>query len=197
MLAIEPALETSLMQDFVNRVARGLGTIDEAEKQDILAELSSHLRDRAEELRAQGVAHPVEQAISALGEPGELAAQFIASTQQQRASRSYAPWILLRAAGRLALTGAKGMLVFCIALLGYGAALAALLTALLKPFFPQMGVWVGSWGMVWGIKSDAVVGRELLGSYFIPASILLSFIFASGCTLLLQRLTRPSPRVLG
>jgi uncharacterized membrane protein len=196
MTAIDLPTENALIQDFLRRVANGLRALDDPEKQDILAEIGSHLCDRVEELRSQGAPHPAEQAVAGLGDPAELAAQFVASAQQRRASRSYAPWILLRAAARIALSGGKGMLVFFIAIIGYGGAVAFLLGAILKPFLPQMGLWVGHWGMVWGLKSDAVSGHELLGQYFVPASIVLSFVFASGCTLLLQRFTRPAGRLL-
>ena len=99
-------------------------------------------------------------------------------------------------AARIALTGAKGLLAFVIGVIGYGGALAFFVAAMLKPFNPHIGLWMGSSGVVWGMKSDALGGRELLGPYFIYASIALSFVFASGCTLLLQRLTRPSKPVL-
>jgi len=196
MTATLATVEKGSIQEYVKRVSNGLTGIEEAEKQDILAEINSHLSDRIEELRGQGVSHPAEQAFSALGDPAALASQFVAAARQQRASRSYAPWVLLRAAARAASTGAKGMLVFFVGVIGYGAALAFLVAALLKPFFPQMGLWVGSWGFVWGMKSDAVAGRELLGQYFSLASVVLAFLFGSGCTLLLQHLTRPSGSVL-
>jgi uncharacterized membrane protein len=196
MTATELPTDKALIQDFVRRVANGLAIIGNPEKEDILAEIGSHLRDRMEELRMQGSPHPAEQAVAALGDPAALAAQFVAEAQRQRASHSYAPWVLLRAAGRIALTGGKGMLVFFVGIIGYGAALAFLVAAILKPFMPQIGLWVGSWGVVWGMKSEAVGGRELLGQYFFPASIVLSFMFASGCTLLLQRVTRPKAHIL-
>lgn len=190
------ATDNIFIEQYVKSVAEGLKEIANAERKEILAEIKSHLGERVEELRAQGASDAAEQAIRALGEPTALACQFVEAARQQQASRSYAPWVLLRSAARLALTGAKGMLVFLVAFVGFGAAIGFFIAAILKPFIPKMGLWVGSFGMVWGVKSDAVAGHELLGQYFIPASIVLAFVFGSGCTLLLQRLMRPSKSVL-
>jgi hypothetical protein len=74
--------------------------------------------------------------------------------------------------------------------IGYGFALAGLVAAVLKLFIPEMGLWIGSWGVVWGVPADAANSRELLGRHFIDASIALSFVFASTTTLLLRRLTK-------
>ena len=185
------ATDNALVEQYLKGVADGLTEISNADRRDILAEIRSHLDERIEQLNAQGTSHAADEALRALGDPSTLAHQFVEAADRHRAGRSYAPWVLLYAAARTASSGAKGLLVFLIGLVGYGAAIAAMLTAVLKHFIPQVGLWVGSWGIVWGLPSDSTRGRELLGQYFIPATIALAFIFASGCTLLLQRLLRP------
>jgi len=106
-------------------------------------------------LRAGGAPHPIEQAISSLGDPADLASAFVAVAQATRGIRSYAPWTLLRSAARVALSGTKGLLVFLMGVIGYGFALAGLVAAVLKLFIPEMGLWIGSWGVVWGVPADA------------------------------------------
>jgi HAAS domain-containing protein len=157
---------------------------------DFLAEISSHLSERIAELRAHGEPHPTEQAISSLGDPAELACQFVTEARTSHGIHSYAPWTLLRRAARAARSGTRGFSIFSIALFGYGFAVAGLIAAAMKPFVPGMGLWVSRFGMVWGVPSDGAAGHELLGRYFIPASILLLFVFASSTTLLLRRLTK-------
>ncbi len=194
------ATDNALVEQYLRGVGDGLKEVGHLERQDILAEIRSHLGERIEQLNAQGANHAADEALRALGDPSTLAHQFVEAARQQRAGRSYAPWVLLRAAARTAASGGKGVLVFLIALVGYGAALAAMLAVVLKHFIPQVGLWVGSWGIVWGLPSDSTRGRELLGQYFIPATIALAFVFASGCTVLLQRLLRPKlvlPRAAG
>ena len=187
------ATDNALIQQYLRDVADGLQEISYVDRRDILAEIKSHLDERIEQLNAQGTSHAADEAIRALGDPTTLARQFAEAADRHRAGRSYAPWVLLHAAARTASSGAKGLLIFLIGLIGYGAALTAMVTAVLKHFIPQVGLWVGSWGIVWGLPSDSTSGRELLGQYFIPATIALAFVFASGCTLLLQRLLRPKP----
>jgi hypothetical protein len=46
----------------------------------------------------------------------------------------------------------------------------------LKLFMPEMGLWIGSWGFVWGIPPDAANSRELLGRYFVDALISHSYL---------------------
>jgi hypothetical protein len=111
----------------------------------ISVEISSQLNERASELKAGGAPHPIEQAISSLGDPADLASAFVAVAQAKRGIHSYAPWTLLRSAARVALTGTKGLLVFLMGVIGYGFALAGLVTALLKPFIPKMGFGLAVW----------------------------------------------------
>jgi uncharacterized membrane protein len=184
------ALSADQIQKYLKQVSAGLKGIDDAQKHEILAEISSHLRERIAELRAHGEPHSIDQAISSLGDPVELASQFVAEARTSRGIHSYAPWTLLRRAGRAARSGTSGFLIFLIALFGYGLTLGGLVAAALKPFIPEMGFWVGKFGGVWGVPPDGAAGHELLGPYFIPASILLSFVFASSTTLLLRRLTK-------
>jgi hypothetical protein len=56
-----------------------------------------------------------------------------------------------------------------------------------------MGLWIGSFGFVWGVKPHGAPGHELLGRYFIEATIALSFVFGSLTTLVLRRLITKIP----
>lgn len=137
--------------------------------------------------------HPIERAISGLGDPARLASEFVAEARIKNGIYSYAPWTLLRRASHIARTGAKGLLIFLIGLIGYGLSIAELVAALLKPFVPDMGLWIGSFGFVWGVKPDGAAGHELLGRYFIEASIAVAFVFGSSTTLVLRRLINKVP----
>ena len=183
----------SLIRQYLVKVSAGLKQIGELQKKEILAEIDSHLRERIEELRAGGDPHPVERAISGLGEAASLASEFVVEAQTKSGIHGYAPWTLLRKAARLARTGTKGLFIFLIGLFGYGFTIAGLVAAVLKPFIPQMGLWVGSWGFVWGVKPDGAPGHELLGRYFIQASVALSFVFGSTTTLVLRRVINKIP----
>lgn len=190
MIMTALSADKSPIEEYLKQISAGLKGIDDAQKHEILAEISSHLSERIAELKAQGEPDPTEQAISSLGDPAELAFQFVTEAPTSQGIHSYAPWALLRRAGRAARSGTRGFLIFLIALFGYGFAVAGLIAAAMKPFVPGMGLWVWRFGMVWGVPPSGAAKHELLGPYFIPASILLSFVFASGTTLLLRRLTK-------
>src|SRR5215469_14814987 len=139
MTATALSAEQSSIQKYLKQISSGLNGIDDAQKHEILAEISSHLSERIAELRAHGEPHPTEQAISSLGDPAELASQFVTESRTSHGIHSYAPWTLLRRAARAARSGTRGFLIFLIALFGYGFAFGGLVAAALKPFIPEMG----------------------------------------------------------
>jgi uncharacterized membrane protein len=193
MTEVAASADYALIRQYLVKVSAGLKQISENQKREILAEIDSHLRERIEELRADNEPHPVERAISGLGDPAALASEFVSQARTKSGIHSYAPWTLFRNAARVARTGTKGLFIFLIGLFGYGFTVAGLVAAMMKPFIPQMGLWVGSWGFVWGVKPDAAPGHELLGRYFIQASIALSFVFGSTTTLVLRRIVNKIP----
>ena len=87
--------EQGLIEEYLKRISAGLKGIDDAQKHEILAEISSHLSERIAELRAHGEPHPTDQAISSLGDPAQLASQFVTEAQTSHGVHSYAPWTLL------------------------------------------------------------------------------------------------------
>lgn len=175
---------------YVKRVSVGLKDMSESQRQEIVAEIRSHLAERARQLAEQGVPEAGQAAIAAMGDADELARQFARTASAERVSRSIAPWVLLRAAS-LAFTGAKGVLTFLLGIVGYATALAFSLAAILKVIMPsKVGLWVGPHLFVWGVTPHTPGRHELAGEYFIPVSVALAFLFASGTTLALRWLTR-------
>lgn len=181
------------MANYLKRVQSGLQQFDAATQQEILSEMQTHIRDRAEEFRKGGSQTPVEDALIALGDPATLAQQFSEISVQQKASRSFVPWVLLRASARKMIAGARGVAAFFLGLLGYATALAFLVASFGKLFYPsQFGFWVGPRGVVWGSLSNLSGEREVAGGAFIYVSLILAFVIGSVTTLLLRWLLRPS-----
>jgi len=179
----------NLIGNYLARVEAGLKGGDEVERQDILAEIRSHLTDRIEELRLQGAENPTRVALAAIGDPDALSMQFIAEGVA-RDSLSRFPWVLLRAAARIAATGLRGTLVFLLGVVGYAAAFALIAAAVAKILDPAgVGFWVGPHtGVIWGYPANTVGAHELAGRSFGYVSFILGFFFLSGTTVLLQRL---------
>jgi uncharacterized membrane protein len=177
--------------DYLQRISRGLKHMNSEHRNDVLAEIRSHLADRAEQFRRQGSVEPEHDAILALGDAKTLAAQFSLEALEQKASRSFRPWVLLSAALRMAMIGARGLAVFLIGILGYGIAFGALIALLIKLFIPETGMWIGPHEFVLaGIPANPESARELAGPYFVYLMIALAFFFGTATTFLLRWMMR-------
>src|SRR5215831_14082872 len=113
-----------------------LAGVNEAEVRDIVAELRSHLVDRATE-------SGVEAALARLGSPEMLAAEYVTGEVLARAEVSRTPWRVLDSLFRWASLSASGALVLVASMLGYFLGAVFLLCAVLKPFHPHAaGLWI-------------------------------------------------------
>jgi len=178
---------------YLTRVQAGLKQFDTAAQQEILAEIQGHVTERIEELQKQGSPNPVDNALLALGDPGVLARQFSEVSVQQTASRSFLPWVLLRAAARMAIAGARGFIAFLVGFVGYVTAVAFFVAAFGKLFMPdKFGLWVGPHGVAWGALRNTSGERELAGASFIYISLIAAFVIGSATTFILRWLVRPS-----
>jgi uncharacterized membrane protein len=178
---------------YLTRVQGGLKQFDTATQQEILAEIQGHITERVEELQKQGSPNSVEDALLALGDPGVLARQFSEVSVQQSASRSFLPWVLLRAAARMAIAGVRGFVAFFAGFVGYVTAVAFFVAAFGKLFMPdKFGLWVGPHGVAWGALRNTSGEHELAGASFIYISLIAAFVTGSATTLLLRWLVRPS-----
>jgi uncharacterized membrane protein len=177
---------------YLARVRAGLKGLDEGQQREILAEIHSHLTDRVEQLKQQGSSHAPEDALAAMGNPDEISRQFSEAAVVRASSRSNLPWVLLRAASRLALTGLRGTLVFIAGVIGFGVSIAFMAAAVAKLTAPaRVGFWVGPrTGVIWGYPGNSFGAHELAGQSFTYISITLAFLCASGTTLLLKQLLR-------
>jgi hypothetical protein len=161
------------------------------ERDEILKEIRTHIVDSLPD-DPQAAIEPV---FRALGAPERLAEHYRTEFLLAKASYSFSPWQLLSSAWRWAHTGIRGFIVFLLAVLGYGAALTFLITVLLKPFLPnQVGLWVGRGTIEFGTPGHQAGLHEVLGSLYIPVTMLLAFGAAVGTTHALRWLIRTRRR---
>ena len=167
-----------------------LGPMTLAEREEIVMEISAHIRDSVEQTGAS------PQAILArLGSPSDLAAQYRDGLLIRQASRSISPLRLMRGALRLATKGVFGIIVFFVGMFGYIMGGGMALSGMIKPIFPaHTGMWVQDGRVIAFGTQFGLVGppaHELLGMWYIP--IMLT---AGSLTLLLTTfLIRTSLRV--
>jgi len=123
-------------EEYLKQVRQGLASLGQDERDDIVAELRSHLLDR----QAQGRANLLE----GFGSAERFAASFVIQSALRSALVQGTSWSLGRAlfiAARDSVLVLFGLLPL---LLAQFVALGFLVCAALKPFFPdQLGLWVG------------------------------------------------------
>lgn len=124
--------DTTQVDTYLSSLRTHLGPITLSERDEIIREISAHIRDSAEE---SGVS--VETVLARLGPADQLAAQYRDGLLIRRASRSISPLLLLRGALRLATKGIAGIVVLFAGLFGYVMGGGMVLSGLLKESFPR------------------------------------------------------------
>ncbi len=168
-----PTQPNSQIETYLSALRNHLAPIALADREDILREISAHIRDSVES------GSTIDAVLARLGPPKELAAQYRDGALIRAASRSISPVTLLRATLRLATKGTVGILVFFCGLTGYTIGVSLLLMGLLKPFIPaSVGMWTSKTTAVWqsngptlGIQTNHPP-HEILGWWAIPVGLI-------------------------
>ena len=153
---------TAATDHYLRIVRQGLASLPVTEREDILAELRSHLSERWE----QGSGDP----LVGFDPPEKLAAEFVTEYALRGALAQGTSWALGRALLIAGRDGALGLLVLLPLLILQLSAAGLLLAAVLKPFLPDhVGLWVGGGRFYAGIVGQADgVTHEALGWWSIP-----------------------------
>ncbi len=194
---------------FLANLRGGLRGLNEADADEILKELRSHIADKASATGEISEAS-VDSAIEALGSPRDLAKEYMTDEVLSRMEASRSPlrmldglfsWASLSVAGFFALVGS---------LAGYGFGLLCMLIAVLKPFHPQAaGLWKfldktgdTEFSLRLGFGPAPQNGQELLGWWIVPIGLGVGFVclllttsFARWCVRQVRRsrtLSQPS-----
>jgi uncharacterized membrane protein len=159
--------------------ARLRGIKDE-EVREIVEELRSHVVDKAS---AFGEVTPagVDAALAALGNPEELASQYLTDNLLARAVVSQSPPQILRSLFRWASFSVAGFFVLLGSLIGYFFGVVFILVALLKPLHPHTaGLWAlpsssGDFEMSFRLGFGVVPpgGRDVLGWWIVPIGMVV------------------------
>ena len=162
------------VEGYLLRFRTALGNTPEAEKNEIVSDIRSHIADRVEE-SGKSTEEAAEEILRALGTPESLAQTYRAEGLLNRATASFSPWLLLRVAFTWAMTGLEGFFVLLLLFAGYAVALSFFACALLKPIFPKhVGMWLDPPLFTFGMHPPSMpAAHELLGWWIIPVSVLL------------------------
>lgn len=168
-----------------------LGPMTLNDREEIVREISAHIRDSAEQTGAS-----VEAILARLGSPADLAAQYRDGLLIRTASRSISPWMLMRGALRLATKGVAGVFVFFVGMFGYAMGAGMALSGMIKPIFPaHTGMWVRDGRMIaFGTQFPRVgpPAHEILGMWYIPIMLTAGSLTLLLTTFLIRRALRLS-----
>jgi len=172
---------------YVSRVERYLNDLPAPEREDILAELRSHLYERSQESETA-----LDVSLKALGSPEEFARQYLDDDVLRRALAGGSPADLLLGVLRQATSRVGAFVGFAAVSLFYLFALSCFGVILLDLINPEAtGLWVGDemdpffFGMIAGTGPDETV-RDLAGIWLIPIALAAGTAFTV-CGLALSR----------
>ena len=169
---------------YLSRMRRRLRGLNDDVSSEIVAELRSHIIERA---TADGemTNASVDAALAALGSAEELASEYVTDELLARAEVSRSPARVLASLLRWSSLSAAGFFVLLGSVGGYFVGSAFVLCALMKPFHPRAaGLWLLPTGggdyelsLRMGFGDVPGDGRELLGWWIVPIGL------AVGCLL--------------
>lgn len=168
----------SSIEIYLLKVRDQLRSLPSAQASEILAELRSHILDSISSTNAPITEGTTRETLDRLGPPEALAAMYLTENLMSKAETSRSPWLVMRTLFHLAIKSVWALVAFLVGFFGYGAAVAFLVCAIAKPFYPgHVGFWWDTkshmptgLGFIWPAPSD----KELLGWWMIPISLVIS-----------------------
>ncbi len=188
--------ETIQIDTYLSSLRTHLGPMTLGERDEIVREISSHIRDSAEESGGN-----VETILARLGSAEELAAQYRDGVLIRQASRSISPVKLMRGALRLATKGVSGVIVFFVGMFGYIIGGGCVLSGLLKGVFPaHTGTWFQDGRMIASgtqLYIPPSPAHEVLGMWYIPLMLTMGSLTLLATTFVIRTSLRISQQVAG
>jgi uncharacterized membrane protein len=185
--------ETIQIDTYLSSLRTHLGPMTLGERDEIVREISSHIRDSAEESGGN-----VETILARLGSAEELAAQYRDGVLIRQASRSISPVKLMRGALRLATKGVSGVIVFFVGMFGYIIGGGCVLSGLLKGVFPaHTGTWFQDGRLIASgtqLYIPPPPAHEVLGMWYIPLMLTVGSLTLLATTFVIRTSLRISQR---
>ncbi len=192
---IDMRVDTVQIDAYLSSLRTHLGPITLSERDEIIREISAHIRDSAEE---SGVS--VEAILARLGSAEDLAAQYRDGLLISKASRSISPIKLMRGALRLATKGVFGTIVCLVGIIGYAIGGGFVLSGMLKPILPRnTGMWVQDGHLLaYGTQFPAIglPAHEVLGMWYIPLMLTAGSLILLATSFVIRASLRISQRWL-
>ena len=149
---------------FLKEVRRGLGALDQAQRDDVVDELRSHLRERVQQGK--------QNLLEGFEDPSLLAATFVSEHALSSALAVGTPWAHARAIAGSTRDSLLLLSALVSLVLVQIVAFFVVLTAGLKLFAPgDYGLWVGPDSVFVGRSTDNTT--EVLGAWGSPVLLVV------------------------
>lgn len=164
---------------YLERLRRCLRDMREEDAREIVAELRSHILDKA---AAAGSVTPagIDSALAALGAPEALAGEYLTDDVLARAQATRSPLLVLYSLFRWASLSVAGFFILIGSAVGYLLGVSLAWAAILKPLHPQTaGLWViphdGDYelSLHLGFTAAPPGAHEILGWWIIPLGLVV------------------------
>ena len=163
---------------YIERLRRCLHGMRNEDAHEILAELRSHILDKAGDPMSSSA---VASALAALGSPESLASEYLTDDLLSRAQATRSPWLILRSLFRWASLSLAGFFILLGSIVAYALGFVLAWAAVLKVVHPQT---VGLWSLPqpggdteltlhMGFAAPPTTGHELLGWWIIPLGLVV------------------------
>lgn len=187
------------LESYLNALRKNLRGLEREEIDEIVRELRSHIVEKA---TAEGGFTPstVSSVLTRLGDPRELAAQYLADNLLGKPRFRRSPLRMITLLFRWASLSLAGILIFFTAVAGYFIGVSLVLCGLLKAIHPHTaGIWSShdasgdlAISVRLGFGSAPVGAKEVLGWWIIPIGILVG----AGLVMLTTKWTLRCVRIL-
>jgi hypothetical protein len=174
------------MEAYLGKLRSRLRGVNDAEVQEIVEELRSHIMEKAGPA-AEMTCPGVDAALAALGPPEELAGQYLTDHLLAQAEISRSPWRILKSLFRWASLSVAGFFVLLGSIVGYFSGGVLALVAVMKLIHPKTaGLWILQqsdgdllFSFRLGFEGPPEGYRDVLGRWIIPVGWL------AGCGLVM------------
>ncbi len=170
------------IEGYLGKLRARLRGLDNDQVNDIVEELRTHIIEKST-VNGELSVRDVEVALEGLGEPEDLASEYMTDAALVRAEVSRSPIQVLASLFRWASLSMAGFFVLLGSLAGYFLGGAFILCALLKPIHPQSaGLWSShdssgdlELSLRLGFGSASADGHDVLGWWIIPVGLVAGF----------------------
>lgn len=173
--------------DYINRCRKCLKGLPEADTEECLLEINSHIYEYLDANKATDEMDNLLNILDRLGAPEETLKEFVAAKKINQAVKTFNPLIVMQA---LYLNIRNGVLYIFISLL-FIIFISFPFLIVLKLIYPKtVGCFIGEHSFYFGFIGQQQEATEVLGNWFIPAAIGIAavlYLFIIGILKLLKQ----------